>query len=85
MEELRCNSLMKYLQANSSQPLTRDCVDVRERLMRIRIIEKMKEPELKAYGSRLGIRDVSYARSGGMPVSVLERRIEPAGAPLYGE
>ena len=39
MEELRCNSLMKYLQANSSQPLTRDCVDVRERLMRIRIIE----------------------------------------------
>ncbi|MCR4655555.1 MAG: hypothetical protein K5770_04910 [Lachnospiraceae bacterium] len=34
-------------------------MDVRERLMRIRIIEKMKEPKLKAYGSRLGIRDVS--------------------------
>ena len=65
MEELRSNSLMKNLQANFSQPLTRNCVDVREWLMKIRIIEKMKEPGLRAYGSRLGIRDVSYARSGG--------------------
>ena len=36
---------------------------VRERLIKIRIIEKMKEPELREYGSRLGIKDVSYSRS----------------------
>ncbi len=39
-------------------------MDVRERLMRIRIIEKMKEPGLKAYGTWLGIKDVSYLKNG---------------------
>lgn len=36
-----------------------DPMDVRERLIRIRIIEKLKGPALMAYGSRLGIKDVS--------------------------
>ena len=40
-------------------------MDVRERLMKIRIIEKMKEPELKAYGDKLGIKDISYTRVAG--------------------
>ncbi|MCR5789458.1 MAG: hypothetical protein K6G83_06160 [Lachnospiraceae bacterium] len=40
-------------------------MDVRERLMKIRIIEKMKEPELKAYGDKLGIKDISYSRYAG--------------------
>ena len=39
--------------------------DVRERIMKIRIIEKMKEPELKAYGDKLGIKDISYTRVAG--------------------
>ena len=40
-------------------------MDVRERLMKIRIIEKMKEPELKAYGDKLGIKDISYSHYAG--------------------
>ena len=48
--------------ANFSQPLTRNCLNVRERIMKIRIIEKMKETELKEYSDKLGIKDVSYMR-----------------------
>ncbi len=33
--------------------------------MKIRIIEKMKEPKLKAYGDRIGIKDTSYTRVAG--------------------
>ena len=37
-------------------------MNVRERIMKIRIIEKMKETELKEYSDKLGIKDVSYMR-----------------------
>jgi hypothetical protein len=40
-------------------------MSVRERIMKIRIIEKMKEPKLKAYGDRIGIKDTSYTRVAG--------------------
>ena len=51
--------------ANISQPLTRNCLNVRERIMKIRIIEKMKEPEVKAYCNKPGIKDMSYTRVAG--------------------
>ena len=34
--------------------------------MKIRIIEKMKEPELRAYYDKPGIKDVSYIRDVGI-------------------
>ncbi len=51
--------------ANYSQPLVRNCLNVRERIMKIRIIDKMKEPKLKAYCNKLGIKDMSYTRVAG--------------------
>ena len=66
MVKSQSDYLMKNLQANFSQALTRNCLDVRERIMKIRIIEKMKEPELKAYSDKLGIKDVSYMRGAGI-------------------